>query len=194
MREIYFNDRDGQTVLYEKERSGLQLKHLTNIRELDEAEQLNINEGLIWLSQQKKADYLTEKFCKRLHKKLFGSVWNWAGKFRVSEKNIGIDYWKVAPELHKLFKDTEYWIEHQSYEWPELIARFHHRLVFIHPFPNGNGRFSRILTNYLCDRNQQHRPTWLSALDPAERRKVYIDALRKADLHKFDDIVEFMRQ
>lgn len=194
MKAIYFNDRDGQTVLSAKERAGLTLKHISNMKELDEAEQLNINEGLIWLSLQKKPAYLTEKFFKQLHSKLFGEVWNWAGKFRVSEKNIGIDYWKVPTELHKLCKDAEYWIEHQSYEWPELLARFHHELVYIHPFPNGNGRFSRILTNYLCDRNGQARPSWLSHLPPEERRQAYIGALRKADMHKFDDIIDFMKK
>ncbi len=191
MKEIYFNDRKGNTVLSKKEQQGLKLKHITNMAELDEAEQININDGLIWLATQK-GNYLSEQFFKRLHKKLFGQVWNWAGQYRTSEKNIGIDYWKIPTEVHKLCEDAKYWLENKSYSWIELISHFHHRLVYTHPFPNGNGRFSRIITNHLCKMNNEEKPSWRSQLNPHDRRASYIFALQQADVKKIDELVMFL--
>ena len=192
VKRILFNNRDGHTVLSASELRGLKLAHITNLRELDEAEQTNINQGLIWLETKKNEDYLNESFLLKLHKKLFGEVWKWAGTYRKSEKNIGIDAWRVPTEMHKLFADTQYWIKNQSYKnWSELLTHFHHRLVSIHPFPNGNGRFSRIYTNHLCFKNQKIPPTWLYWLPPEKRRSLYINALRQADEKKFDSLIEF---
>ena len=101
-------------------------------------------------------------------------------------------YIRVHTEMHKLFADTQYWIKNQSYKnWSELLTHFHHRLVSIHPFPNGNGRFSRIYTNHLCFKNQKPPPTWLYWLPPEKRRSLYINALRQADEKKFDSLIEF---
>lgn len=194
MNEIYFNDRDGNTVLSNNELRGLLLGHITVMRELDEAEQVNINDGLIWLSQQKNQAFLTEKFIKLLHKKLFGKVWKWAGQYRKSEKNIGIDAYKVPVEMMKLIDDINYWVENSSYDQNELIARFHHRLVWIHPFPNGNGRFSRIYTNYLCKRYGFKRPEWQAHLNPILRRKMYIHCLQQADQKKFQPLIHFLSE
>ena len=191
---VFFNDREGNTVLSAGEQAGLRLRHIHQMKDLDEAEQININEGLLWLSRNKKKDILHPSFFCRLHKQLFGQVWNWAGKYRTTEKNIGIDYWKVPSALKKLCDDTEYWIENETYPWPELIARFHHRLVSIHPFPNGNGRFSRILTNHLCKIHGKPQPSWKASLPPKERRSIYIHALRKADVRKMDPIIHFFQE
>ena len=128
MKEIYFNDRDGNTVLSQNELKGLKLKHITLMKELDEAEQVNINDGLLWLAQQKKKNYLTDSFFKQLHIKLFGQVWKWAGKFRTSEKNIGIEAYQVPTEVLKLCQDVKFWLENKSYSEAELKARFHHKL------------------------------------------------------------------
>lgn len=192
MKDIYFNDRDGHTILSRDEKVGLLLNHITHLKELDEAEQININSGLLWLSQQKTENILDEKFLKKLHSKLFGKVWKWAGSFRQSEKNIGVEAWKIPTELYKLLKDTEYWLENKTYPWVELIARFHHRLVYIHPFPNGNGRFARILTNHLCSIHGQEKPSWRVELPPHERRKQYIEALQQADNQDISLLVEFL--
>ena len=150
-KSIFFNDRDGQTVLSPSEKKGLRLKHISNMKELDQAEQMNINEGLLWLSEQTTDSCLSESYFKKLHKKLFGEVWRWAGEYRHSNKNIGIDHWKVPRAMKTFTQNADYWLEHNTYpEWTEFLAHFHHKLVYIHPFPNGNGRFSRILTNHLC--------------------------------------------
>ena len=192
VKRILFNNRDGHTVLSSSELKGLKLAHITSLRELDEAEQTNINQGLIWLESQKNEDYLNESFLLKLHKKLFGEVWKWAGTYRKSEKNIGIDVWRIPTETHKLLADTGYWIENRSYKnWFELLAHFHHRLVSIHPFPNGNGRFSRIYTNHLCFKNHKPFPNWLYWLSPEKRRSLYINALREADEKRFGPLIDF---
>lgn len=192
IKRILLNNRDGHTVLSASELKGLRLTHIANLKELDEAEQTNINQGLVWLETKKNEDYLNESFLLKFHKKLFGDVWKWAGTYRKSEKNIGVDAWRIPTETHKLLADTRYWIKNKSYgNWSEFLAHFHHRLVSIHPFPNGNGRFSRIYTNHLCFKNQIPPPTWLYWLAPEKRRSIYINALREADEKKFDPLIEF---
>jgi len=194
MNEIFFNDRDGNTVLSGSELKGLKLRHITRMRELDEAEQINITQGLLWLAGQPKANYMTDSFFRKLHKHLFGEVWKWAGTYRTTEKNIGIEAYKVPSAILKLLQDTQYWIENESYEVNELIARFHHRLVYIHPFPNGNGRFSRIVTNYFCKRNGYSRPEWQSHLNPHMRRKLYIHCLQQADQKRIDPLLSYLSE
>jgi len=190
-KEIYFNNRAGQTVLSVNEKKGLKLAHIYSIHELNEAEQANIQDGLWGLEEKTPANVLDESFFRKLHKMLFAQVWKWAGEYRQSEKNIGIEAWKVPTEIAKLIDDTQYWLEHKSYPRNELLAHFHHRLVSIHPFPNGNGRFSRILTNLLCREQDWQEPNWKSSLPPDERRKVYIEALRSADLRDYEKLYNY---
>lgn len=192
MNEIFFNDRNGNTVLSGQELKGLKLRHITRMKELDEAEQINITQGLLWLAGQGNAQFMTDSFFRKLHSQLFGEVWKWAGTYRTTEKNIGIEAYRVPSEMLKMLKDTQYWIDHQSYETNELIAHFHHRLVYIHPFPNGNGRFSRILTNYFCKRNGYSRPQWQSHLNPHMRRKLYIHCLQQADMKKIKPLESYL--
>ena len=194
MNEIFFNDRDGNTVLSGNELKGLRLSHITRMKELDEAEQININQGLLWLAQQKKGSYLSESFFRKLHKQLFGQVWKWAGTYRTTEKNIGIQAYKVPIAILKLCEDVNYWLENETYSTYEMIARFYHKLVYIHPFPNGNGRFSRIMTNHFCQRNGFSRPQWQSHLNPHMRRKLYIQCLQKADMKKMDPLIHYLSQ
>ena len=126
---------EGATPLDPDEMAGLKFKHITTRGELDQVEQANIQDGLKWLSRQKKPDVLTDQFVRELHKKLFGDVWAWAGEFRRTEKNIGIDPIKIPIDLRLLLDDVRFWIEHNTYPPGEIAARFHHRLVYIHLFP-----------------------------------------------------------
>jgi Fic-DOC domain mobile mystery protein B len=192
MNRFYFNDRKGNTVLSAKELKGLKLTHITTLTELDEAEQMNINEGLLWLSKYT-GDILSESFMHTLHKKLFGKVWKWAGTYRTTEKNIGIDYWMVSTEMKKLIEDLKYWLENNTYPPAELLAHVHHRMVYIHPFPNGNGRFSRIYVELLCDRYGFEKPDWYVKEEPEQRRHRYITALQQADVKKYKPLVEYMK-
>lgn len=187
---------DGSTPLDPDEMEGLLHKHVTTRGELDQLEQANIVEGMNWLKKQKRPDVLTEGFACELHKRLFGKVWKWAGSFRRTEKNIGIDPVQIAIQLRQLLDDARFWIENGTYPPKELAARFHHKLVYIHLFPNGNGRHARIMADALLTKLMDE-----PAIDWAggyrlesmnERRDQYIAALRDADGHDFDALFAFV--
>ncbi len=191
-----FDYPDGATPLDPDELEGLRFKHVTTRGELDPLEQANIVEGMQWLKKQKNVDVLTEGFVCELHKRLFGKVWKWAGYFRRTEKNIGVDPIQIAIQLRQLLDDVEYWIENNTYPPKELAARFHHKLVFIHLFPNGNGRHSRIMADAVLTKLMDEPAIdWaggyrLEAMN--ERRDQYINALRTADGHDFSQLLEFV--
>lgn len=193
----YFLDRDGATPLDHDQIIGIRLAHLTTMGELDEVEDINIQKGKEWLERQKSEDYLSMKFICKLHEKLFCDVWKWAGKFRTAEVNITkIRSYDVGPQLVNLFEDAKLWIAGGRMSWDEIAAELHHRLVYIHPFPNGNGRTTRIFTEYVLKRNSQPLPSWKASLshDPKMRRDTYIKALRKADKGDFKALVDFMSE
>lgn len=187
---------DGATPLDPDELDGLKFKHVSTRGELDQLEQAGITEGLKWLDKQKNPDVLSEAFVLELHKRLFGSVWKWAGTFRRTEKNIGVDPIQVAIQLRQLLDDAKYWVEHGTYAPKELAARFHHKLVFIHPFPNGNGRHARIMADAVLTKLlNEPAIDWaggyrLEAMN--ERRDQYIAALRAADGHDMGALLEFV--
>ena len=156
--------------------------------ELDEYEEQNIVEGLLWL-ESNSAKSLEFNFWVKLHKKLFGNVWNWAGEIRTHElnnPNFSLPY-QIRTELMKLIGDAKYWLEHNTYPKKEIIARLHERLLTIHPFANGNGRWSRVLIEYICKQYKIETPSWnIKSKDNLEkRRKEYIDSVELAR-HKKD--------
>lgn len=161
---------------------------------LNEAEQANILEAEEWAFARKR-DVLDERFLTGLHKRMFGRVWRWAGKFQKTERNIGIDAYRITVELRQILDDCRYWFEHGTYEPDEIAARFHHRLVLIHPFPNGNGRHARIATDLLLVSMGRPRFTWgwVNLVDPGETRQRYVDALRAVDHHDIGPLLEFVR-
>ena len=187
--------KPGETALSAEEIEGLRFKHITTHGELNQLEQANIDKGLQWLKKQRTPAILEESFLRKLHLQLFGAVWNWAGDFRTTEKNIGIDPLRIPVELRQLMDNTRYQIEHTTYPPRELAARHHHRLLQIHPFPNGNGRWSRITTNTLLESINEVPIDWSGGktIDemPAHRRQ-YIDALRQADAHDFSALLTFV--
>ncbi len=192
----FFDCPHGATPLEPDELEGLRFKHVTTRVELDQLEQTNMLEGMQWSKKQKNLDLLTQGFVCELHKRLFGKVWKWAGCFRQTEKNIGVDPLQIAIQLKQLLNDAEYWIKNNTYPAKELAARFHHKLVLIHPFVNGNGRHSRIMADAILTK-LLHEPAidWaggyrLEAMN--ERRIQYIRALRKADGYDFDPLLEFV--
>ena len=125
---------------------------------------------------------------------MFNFTWTWAGQFRRSDKNIGVHWPLIQAELHKLCDDTRFWVEQETFAWTELGARFHHRLVSIHPFPNGNGRHARLATDVLLRQNGQSSFTWGSvSLGAASAiRRQYIQALRSADAGDMSPLIEFV--
>jgi Fic-DOC domain mobile mystery protein B len=182
---------DGATPL---DLGGLKFKHITTREELDELEQANIESGLRWLARHK-GDVLTDDFAINLHKRLFGDVWDWAGQFRRTGKNIGIDPVHISVELRMLMDNARYWAEHQTYPASEAAVRFHHRLVQIHAFPNGNGRHSRIMADAILARVYKAEPIdWAGGHDLQKmnaRRAEYIAALKAADQGDFAPLMAF---
>jgi Fic-DOC domain mobile mystery protein B len=185
---------DDATPLTPDERKGLIPSDITYRRELNKAEQDNIARGQDWALARRR-DLLTERFIKDLHGRMFGDVWRWAGDFRISERNIGIPYYQIPMALRELLDDVKAWIDHKTYPPDEIAVRFHHRLVHIHPFPNGNGRHSRLLADLLVMQLGRERFTWGSAnlQDAEEVRKRYIEALKAADDHNNGPLLAFAR-
>ena len=185
---------DGQTLLTHKEREGLIPSYITIRDELNEAEQANILRAQNW-TYKRKNKVLSNDFLNDLHKRMFGRVWKWAGKFRHSGKNIGIDAYQISTELKNLVDDVQFWIENKIYEPDEIAARFHHRLVYIHPYPNGNGRHARMAADLLLSSMDQPPFTWGSEnlTDPIETRTQYIEALQAADKHDYEKLFKFAR-
>jgi len=186
----------GATPLNEDERHGLKIGHVTTREELNRFEQDNINEAFQWLESRRKSDILTEKFVKTLHIKMFGKVWRWAGSFRRSGKNIGVDWPHISAQLHTLMQDVRYWIDHKTYSQDEIAVRFHHKLVWIHLFANGNGRHARLMTDILLKEVLKQKPfTWnKNNIDGEEQsRDLYIKALQKADHNDYSALLDFVR-
>ena len=184
----------GATPLDADELACLIPKHITTQGELNEWEQLNIEQGETWARRQRK-DILDEAFVRQLHKQMFGETWSWAGSFRKSDKNIGVEWQQVGVKLRDSLDDVRYQIDHATYPPDEIAARFHHRLVAIHPFPNGNGRHARTMADLLAQKLGQPRFTWgsKSTTEAAETRTRYIDALRAADSGNINLLLDFVR-
>ena len=173
---------------------GLIPSYITLRSELNEAEQANILDAEEWAFARKR-NLLDEKSLKNLHKKMYGNVWRWAGDYRTSGKNIGIDAYRIPTELRQLLDDCCYWIDNGTHEPDEIAARFHHRLVSIHCYPNGNGRHARLAADVLLKSMGQERFSWggKTLVDLSETRKRYIAALREADGHDIGPLLEFVR-
>ncbi len=127
---------------------------------------------------------------------MLGEVWEWAGTYRRTEKNIGIDPLHISVELRNLFDDVTFWIEQETYSPIEAATRMHHRLVYIHPFPNGNGRYARIMVDTLLTRIYKIKPIKWGGEDAfksdSDRRRQYIDALRAADAGDYFPLFTFV--
>jgi Fic-DOC domain mobile mystery protein B len=186
---------EGATPLDPNELGGLKHKHIATRGELDELEQANIESGLRWLARQR-GDVLTDNFATTLHKRLFGDVWDWAGSFRKTGKNIGVDPIHIGDQLRTLMDDARYWADKKTYPASEAAIRLHHRLTQIHPFANGNGRHARIMADTVLERVYSAKPIdWAGGHDlqkMSERRNTYIAALKAADRNDIRPLIQFV--
>lgn len=186
----------GATPLDPDELDGLRFKHVTTRGQLNELEQANVQNGLFWVKRRRKDEVLTEQFVRQLHLKLFGEVWSWAGSFRRTEKNIGVDPLQISVRLRALLDDAKYWSRNETYPALEAAARFHHRLVQIYCFANGNGRHARIMTDIFLGESLNHAPIdWAAGhdlLNSSDRRDAYIAALRSADAGAYEQLLFFV--
>lgn len=190
------DEQDGQTPLDPDERAALIPRHIETKGALNDWEQENILQATKWLRRAKIPEVLSESFCRDLHRRMFNKTWKWAGTFRKSGKNIGCDWALIAVKLNQLLGNARYWVENDTFTPDELTARFHHALVWIHPFPNGNGRHSRMMADALL--KQLGRPvfSWGSDANLVRANAVrarYLGALRAADQGDFADLLSFVR-
>ena len=188
----------GQTPLDEEEMEGLKIEMISTHQELNEFEQNNIEQAIIWyLSRSFKIEnVLTEAFIRSVHKRMYGEVWKWAGEFRKTNKNIGVDKWEIGTELKMLLDDTAYWIKNETYSPDEITVRFKHRLVSIHCFPNGNGRHSRLMADLIILKIfGKPQFSWgASNLSlHSETRKRYLTAVKAADMNNINLLLGFAR-
>ena len=189
---------EGQTPLDEDEKEGLLIPSITTRSELDEFEQLDVEKAIEWLLAVKLniSKILSEMFVKDLHKRMFGDIWKWAGEFRKTNKNIGVDKFMIGMELKNLLDDCNYWIENKVFSEDEIAVRLSHRMVHIHPFANGNGRHSRLMADVLVTKGFG-KPyfTWgsVSLTKQSEARTKYLAALRDADKNDYKSLIEFSR-
>lgn len=187
---------DGHTPLDEDDREGLRLTYITTRGELYDAEQANMLRALAARRRPNIKRLLDDQYLRRLHKAMFEEVWTWAGQYRLRETTFGFDPTIISASVRDLVADAQTWVQHGTYERDELAVRFHHQLVVIHPFRNGNGRHTRVCADYLVQALGAKRFTWgaLSEGTTEEIRGRYIAALRRADREDdFGELIAFAR-
>lgn len=192
-----FQYAPGATPLDPDEAAGLVPVHITTQADLNAWEQANIVLGNRWAARQKKRELLDEGFVRDLHCQMFDRTWQWAGTYRKSNKNIGVDWTQVSVKLRNLLDNTRYQIENHVFNQDEVVVRFHHQLVLIHAFPNGNGRHARLMADLFIMRLGRPRLTWggasASTTSAGAVREKYLAALRAADQGQIDGLIEFAR-
>jgi Fic-DOC domain mobile mystery protein B len=173
----------GTTPLDPDDAAGLIPGHITTQGQLNEWEYTNVAKGEEWAFGTKQRNILSVEFMQTLHRRMFGDTWNWAGEIRKKETlPVGIAPERIRQELKTLLEDVKAQSKDGAWRIEEIAARFHHRLVYIHPFPNGNGRFSRTMTDLLLVQSGKDRFAWGADLDrDGEARERYISALGTAD-------------
>jgi Fic-DOC domain mobile mystery protein B len=174
---------EGATPLDPDDAAGLIPSHISTLGQLNEWEYANVARGEAWVFASRRRRILSIEFMQVLHRQMFGDTWTWAGQIRTKETlPVGIAPDRIRPELLVLLNDVQFQIDHPSWGIEEIAARFHHRLVYIHPFPNGNGRFSRTMTDLLLHRTGRERFQWGANLERrGDARGRYISALQAAD-------------
>lgn len=189
---------EGQSPLDEEEKEGLKIKSISTRGELDEFEQHNIEKAIEWSIRRKFTtdEFLTEQFVKDLHKQMFDQVWLWAGQFRKSNKNIGVDKFYIGIELRQLLDNCKFWIKENTFSEDEIAIRLKHQMVKIHPFPNGNGRHSRLIADIMIERIFGRKLFSWGAKNLSKQndtRKIYINAVIEADNGNYKPLLKFAR-
>jgi Fic-DOC domain mobile mystery protein B len=174
------------------------IPNLATKDELNEFERANIYQARIWAMsgrQLKKCDPFSEAYLRELHTKMFDHTWKWAGKYRTTEKNLGVPPHLILERIGVLLGDARFWTENQTYSVDEIAVRFHHGLVQIHPFPNGNGRHARLIADVIVAQKGRATFTWgdkeLVQIGPV--RESYLNALREADDGNIQPLLAFAR-
>lgn len=189
-----FNYPEGSTPLELEELKALIPDHITTQEELNAWEEKNILIAQQWALRQKQV--LSLSFIKKLHEHMFNETWKWAGQFRRSEKNIGIHWPQIPMKIKELCDDVHYQLDHHVFSNDEISIRFHHRLVVIHPFANGNGRHARLMADLLIMQLGGIRFSWGMHQDLYKSTSVrthYIESLQRADRGDYSKLLIFAR-
>jgi Fic-DOC domain mobile mystery protein B len=191
---LKFEFPEGATPLDPDDAAGLLPGHISTQGQLNEWEYANVARGEAWAFRIRRRDILTTEFLQLLHARMFGDTWAWAGEIRSRETMpVGVAPERIRTELRLLLEDVHFQIEHHSWSIEEITARFHHRLVYVHPFPNGNGRFARTMTDLLLHRSGCERFQWGANLEkPGDARVKYILALQAADRHDYRPLFDLL--
>lgn len=180
----------GATPINPEEAAGLIPAHIQTLSQLNVWEQENILEATAWAARSRRP-VLTEGTVRELHRRMFGRTWDWAGRYRRSDKNIGVPWSQIPVEVRKLIGDGQYWFEQGTYSPDEAAIRLHHRLVKIHPFPNGNGRHARLWCDLILAREDRPLFNWKNPelARTGDARNAYIQALKAADGHDYEPLL-----
>ncbi len=191
---LRFEYAPGATPIDPDEAAELIPVHLTLQRELDEYEEANFLEATEWAFARRRGDPLDSRFVHAVHRRMFNRVWRWAGRARRSDKNLGAPWIEIPTRLHQMLDDVRAQIEHDAYSPIELAARYHHRLVSVHVFPNGNGRHARLMADLLLTELEGRRFEWGrgSLVAAGDVRTRYIAALRTADTGDYRELLQFL--
>lgn len=163
----------------------------------DHLEAKNHTEALAFLYDlidKDKKHTLSEQLIRSLHQLIVSDTdKEWAGRYRNSAVMItGADYTPPeAMEVPKLMRQLIEWTrkEKQKLRPVELAAIFHHKLVHIHPFFDGNGRTARLAMNIFL--LQAGFPL---AIVLKNDRKKYYRMLSMADKGNYEPLVRFVAQ
>ena len=190
-----FTYPEGATPVDADEVAALIPPHITLQRELNEWEEANILEAVTWANTSRQSDLLSPAYLNELHKRMFNHTWKWAGTYRQSDKNIGGSWYRIREDIHNLCEDTKLWINDRTYPPDEITLRFHHRLVLIHSYPNGNGRHARIMADLLITSQGGTFFSWGQAnlAEEGQARRLYINALQAADHGNIKPLLVFAR-
>ncbi|HWQ93487.1 MAG TPA: mobile mystery protein B [Clostridia bacterium] len=197
MSNSLLSDSPGNTPISEDEIEAL-IPNLATRAELNEWERENIILAERWCFSPrvlKNFHPICEADMRELHRQMFGKTWKWAGSYRKTEKTIGVPVVQINNAIAAFLGDADYWIKEKRFEPDEIAVRFHHRLVHIHPFPNGNGRHSRLIADMLAVQLGRPRFSWgRTNLQPAGAlRDRYISAIKRADEGQIKPLMEFAR-
>lgn len=193
---VRFDMPEGATPI--EDASGLLLEGVVTYAVLNRKETENIVRAVdehLDHRKRRPALWLTEEYVRLVHRDMFDQVWEWAGRYRETELNIGVAAHRIRDEVGTLCQDVAFWDEQKDNPLPvlERAARLHHRLAWIHPFPNGNGRHARLMSDIYLRVHRHKLPAWPSSAlgGPGEERGAYLDALRKADLGDFGSLTSY---
>jgi Fic family protein len=161
----------------------------------DHLEAKNHPKAIEYIEQLAKQKDITRTLGKKdilkIHELIFSGILENAGHYRNCQ--VYIEGCELAPpaacEIPELMKELLHWLNNNPEELRpiELAAVFHHKLVAIHPFDDGNGRVSRLVTNLLLI-NKGYTLTVIRRVD----RKKYYNTLQKADNGNLEPFVNFI--